>query len=765
MKYLRIKVKHLLAIIMIILLAGLVRVSFMPHIMYLQAQFFQKTNKTEVSNAYYKKLAEKYPESRLSVEALHNRYRNEFRDCPDALNFMDETGGYSTFGTWSTGRRIMLEDLKNINAEFNTLTRYHSSHRLYYKVKMEVALLNWFGGNTTDALGMMNDVVVYGSKPVAEEALLYLGIMNMQLGEFDKAGELLGSRTMTDKAFKKYRKGLMDWVNFATGRTKEFKLSVDMTGVNFITVDTILDLNNYWPFENGFIRFDRLPEGKGAVAGKVTAGTSPIKGAVLKLHRATTFEDGGEGYDSLADAVTFSGPDGSYRFDDVPDGSFMIEVNIPWHRVRNMNYVHRSAERITKVSGGGEAVVNLQFNTSFDIDYTLSPDEKFLKVEWKPYPGAAYYSVRTGPLEKIQEKHIPDFFNATFYTGNIKETSFTVDIEEYRDIPARGTSYDNKGVFPGNFLGAFYQGGEYGITISALDSDGNIIAESRKVDSGQGVSVFSIAGVPLSPADRLFLDRKYEEAIKQYEKQYAENPDDLHSLRMLAHIYLNGYKQYESKGLDADKALKYFLELHGKSPSGYTCTSLGDTYGRIKKDYGKALQYYLEARGKHGLTDCLWDVGDIYLKLGEMAKARQYFEEYAGKTGDNYVYDRILFIDMLTGKHKALEEDLKLSGNSFTPEQKGIILKFADINTPGRFKEFFRLMDKGRRSEAEEWLKAQPDDEFKVFYQGMLALTYLVDEGSKPYQEAGKKLKAMQADAVLVDTLRLMGKSIFGLEF
>src|SRR5690606_29650512 len=116
--------------------------------------------------------------------------------------------------------------------------------------------------------------------------------------------------------------------------------------------------------------------------------------------------------------------------------------------------------------------------------------------------------------------------------------------------------------------------------VIAYDKDGELITKSngyRLDDKTIGnLPFFYLKERELTNADRLLLDNKVDEALEEYKKNYVEDPDDIHSLRMITRLI--GAQEEDYRITEKEETIPYLEELAIKSPSESTAGRLAMHY-------------------------------------------------------------------------------------------------------------------------------------------------------------------------------------------
>ena len=284
-------------------------------------------------------------------------------------------------------------------------------------------------------------------------------------------------------------------------------------------------------------------------------------------------------------------------------------------------------------------------NVKFPIDNAVIEGDT-IEFAWEPFDGAAYYTLELGTY--FSNGWMSRAFGGRYYTNRAIITK-----DDMASEPS-GISWDELGPTPESLLGFGRPGGRYFWSVIAKDYDGNILSASRGYLKGQNTD-FTFLETAIPKGDSLILERKYGEAIEAYEKALRDNPEDLHSMIMLARLYsiegtISRYSEYNFS--DMDRSLELYRKLY-----------------QITGNIG-----YLERIGSI-----------LYHELREYDEALEIFDalEREGRLHDYYRYSRALILSHKGEYEKALRELKKAESRYYIHESalRIILDKFTGIET------------------------------------------------------------------------------------
>lgn len=383
-------------------------------------------------------------------------------------------------------------------------------------------------------------------------------------------------------------------------------------------------------------------------------------------------------------------------------------------------------------------VVNLNFMPTIKLKQPLGEKIEGDKYtfKWEKVEGAESYNLFVGPVTRDDKGNISQTFRSVLCT-DIKDNQITIDFKKEREK----TKFNNcaswdEGVSPSSVLGSFYGGGEYTWEIAACNSKGQELTRSTGLGfflQNKELPLFSLEAGNLSKADNLLLEKKYEAAIAAYKEILKENPQDAHSLLVLAKLYDLGYKSWEEK--DLEKAAFYYEKLLEVEDTLNGRKALARTYYESGK-YEQAIQLYKSLRGST-LDD--WDIysqiGKTLVKLGKPQAGLKELEKALKMENGQYVYSYPVALSLLLGgKEKALDlveqvdeglsyldllQDYKQKGYRINPQIRSVFMQ-------GKYRETLELLG---------------DTEHDLFIEGLIKYT---TESSKRREKVEAVLRKMK---------------------
>lgn len=234
-------------------------------------------------------------------------------------------------------------------------------------------------------------------------------------------------------------------------------------------------------------------------------------------------------------------------------------------------------------------------------DFDLKVVEKGDKLElsWNKMDYFDSYSVMIGSMKNGHP------YNPEYYGKSTKLNKITLSKEEIIDQSYSSSySYEEDGRGPNSFFPVLILKGVYFINIKGNIDDTSIAQMDGNINGlyGEDKTYKLYVENDISEGDTLFLEKKYNEAFSEYEKE-AEN-GDMHSIAMLGHIYSYDDKLSGMNGspYNPEKAIKY-LEKSDKYQY--------EKYGHAHDDY-RLYQVYYDQNNLQGFLDYMDQYDDRY---------------------------------------------------------------------------------------------------------------------------------------------------------
>lgn len=298
-----------------------------------------------------------------------------------------------------------------------------------------------------------------------------------------------------------------------------------------------------------------------SLEGVVRIGDQPVPNAFVLIQRAndsTYYSPPLTHY-----PATITDENGRYRFYDIEPGEYDVVVGLRKEQI-NGYYMTESESKTAVIDGTATTVQDIRFvpqvvAVSPVRNELIQGDE--LRLQWKPYDGAAYYKLNITYLYRDRKGKYNGAITTSMSEEKYTDAEVVYSIRELgRDNSVSGKSYDGENgevtLNTAGLLGKLYPGGEFVWSVDAYDK------HDRKLSSSAGyflyedaiTPIFRIADNGLSEGDRLVIAARYEEAIEAYERE----GDNDHALRVLARLADQGIGGGEG---DPAEALSYMERI------------------------------------------------------------------------------------------------------------------------------------------------------------------------------------------------------------
>lgn len=249
---------------------------------------------------------------------------------------------------------------------------------------------------------------------------------------------------------------------------------------------------------------------------------------------------------------------------------------------------------------------------------------KTIDFRWKSVEGAAYYRLSGGGEGAVLGVQIRD---------RIVDNHISIPVEELYD--GGGFSYGSSGdgwesIDPLSLLGFMNPEVRFSWNIEALDADGHLITRSNgyrlNEDTVGNLPFFYLKERELTTADQLLLDKKTDQALEMYQKNIADDPQDVHALHMLVKLMLAKSSLTKDTTLE-DKAIPLLEKLIQLQPSTNYAFTLSQYYFDHAdwKSYNEYYSYYNELNRPNTNGYVLSINATALMQQGKLEEARKQF--------------------------------------------------------------------------------------------------------------------------------------------
>ncbi|MFD2045095.1 hypothetical protein ACFSTA_15535 [Ornithinibacillus salinisoli] len=465
------------------------------------------------------------------------------------------------------------------------------------------------------------------------------------------------------------------------------------------------------------------------VNGKVVRNDgTPLKNAGVFLRKESAVNSSiteDEPYPVITDE------NGNFEISGVIPGSYQIFLGFMFEQIDGWTWPINSNEWI-EVDGSEDIQYNITLHPLMDI-YSPVNQEKIADKEvtftWEEIDGAAYYNINLGV--GIESGSV----GASFKT-EIKDTQLTVPIERLYDKQIGLLIGDEDIVDPYPLLGFTNPNNRFSWSVEAYNVNHELITRSNGYrlngDTIGNLPFFHLHKRQLTNADRLLIEKKEKEALVAYKKNYEENPDDIHSLRMIVRmIGMEGDGSLETRN---QLALPYLIELAEKSSSPEYSYEVVNYYYEKEdwKAYHKWYERYAELNDGVVSEYIQGTFASALMKQEKLEESRELFQEVMQKDESNYFVGNWLAVEIYLSEdfNKAIEiakehPDKTYLGHGETRKDwLTLVKKLQEESVPftnyeQELKNVLELYFKSNEEELTQWIEATDKQALKKFIKAI----------------------------------------------
>ena len=760
MKEVKIKVKTLLVIFLVIMVFGSSIYFLRDNILYGLGLAFDTFGSEDMANAYYNRVTDKFYDRESSIKAANKQIEKIVKDRD--FNYLWDNV-VIVEGMTKSGANIDYNSLVDINADFEKIYKNNDKNETLGRYSIGVSIMNWFGGEYKRAIDILEGID-YLEGDLEEVRKLNLSSMYMNIGEIEKGREILDKDIDKGDNFRYVRKDLLNYSYFMMGKYEDLSWHESDYSIRYKVherideayIKPILGLND---LIRELDELSQLAESNinsgNEISGRVTLDDKPLAYAIV-FAKDREYRGMSSGFlDMGVRAFGISDNDGNFTIKNIPDGRYGLGISVDWQRIKNKqiamdreyNMVFHGNDKITK---------NIEFFNLLKVISKEKLDENNIKFIWENNRSEVEY-YRVGIALNKEGS-----FSTIYHTDKIYDKSYILNIEDMRNSNnvGRGLSYGMDGIDPYSILDPLAYGGEYVYTITGYDSNDNVVISNKGIFNNGDYDTVFLEGRELSLGDKLLIDRKYEEAIIEYEKSFKDNPLDLEAARSLALLYTYGW-EYDNRdnrgellGSDYNKAKEYYEILEEKDKLS---NILLYQYARVLirlEEYDKAIKLYekLLDRGEEYHYSSL---GKMYVYKKDYSVAVEYYNKFLESSKYNYVVDELIMIYALENKTDLLiDVSKKYDYTNYHDSYEEVIKDYINIDKSD-YDKFYDLIKSSNFTEAEKFLEGKDDDLSKL-YKGILILQKPLErfEREVEYTKIYKSVK----DPLIKKLMEYLGK-------
>jgi hypothetical protein len=689
------------------------------------------------SNEYYDRILEKNPQDKKSVYGQIKKINNLIEDKQLYANIV-ESIGYS-----SSGANILNtshKSIKEINEAFNKLSTYHMKKDYFDEYVILKSLYNWYVGNTEIAINTLKEYEFLNSE-MKEIRDLHLSAMNIELANMNKAKEIIEMYNKDNK-YEDYWKVINNYYLVMNNKVNEVRNNIAKQDIQLLKDNklVLLPLNDL----QECIRDLRLTsthyeepkddskdmktgnkslnlkreKTNNIVKGKVLFKGKPCENAIIYLTNQTGMCSH-FGYIFESNITALTNDKGEYIIENVPKGNYSIGIAITWQRIKGNNIVFEDNKDYLDIvmNDNNQYTRNINIYSPLEVTADKLSTNKYKLIINHPQLEFDYYTIGLSYIYGDEEP-----CNSYYYSDRIysKDNEIVIDINEEKNKVFSRFSRASNGLIDAQvLLDPIYHTGNYKLWVYGNIQGENIHSISNYgLFSNQPNQSLYIDGKEWTKGDLLVLEEKYEEAIKQYEIELEENPNDIHILKTIAKIYSEEWDSNdEISNVDNKKALNYLLRLDKLVESDSVKSAIADYYYK-EKDYNNAISYKIETKyNKH-------DIGDCYLYMNDYDKALEFYKQSLETYANDECISKIININLLRNNIDEINKySNRFKNHDFIADYSSVTKDYMKIDRKS-YEKFYMYIDQGEINEAKEWLEHRDDDLSRLYKSIFITFTH-----------------------------------------
>lgn len=750
----RMKVKHLVAASVILLVTLFIIINFGGYIFYQYALLLDRMGFTEKANVYYSRISNNYSNNGCGILAEYKRLQNIIKEG----NFR-YSGTFSVIsgGFISTSGYIGYKTVDDVNAKYEILKTNNAADRnLMAEYTMATALVNWFGGRTDRAAALLEALEPEDERLQAFKNL-HLANMYFYLGETEKSLQIIADMK-SPAGLEGYQEDIIILNRLFAGDGEiayEYPM-IYQYDPHFSCLEEPLKFTRSMiePLQS-FTTKAETGTGGNRLTGQITMDGKPqrnmmvfVKDAEYKNIYASTFGSG----DGLI-GLGISDEEGHYEITGIPNGVYGFILYIPWQRITGKNIsFHSDFDLVLK--GNTEKVENIAL--SYPIRVNTEETDDSILFQWSEDQLPEDSCLLT--LSELEETDgVLYRTNNSYYIQQKKGNGLNIKIKEAQKTAYRlGFSYGSK-PDPKEYIEPLYHSGQYGYTLYGFQGNNMIHFTNEGMYSNHPPAQVTIRGSEWTREDRLLLEEKFEEARAAYEALLEQDPENIHALKVLSRMYDMGYIAPEGDqsivnlgGRNEERALQLLQRLERLAGGKDIKSALADQYQELKQ-YDKAIELLAIVQNENPNPFTELEIGRIHLYMNRFAESVEYFQKYTQMTGSGTI--NLFLPAILMNNEDLLKESAGAYKTTIHTDIHDLVDAYIGMQKLD-YQVFFEMVAQNRTEEAENWLDGR-NDELGGFLKAVFLLTRDTNEISYEEKDNTFRQYHQQVQNPVLDELML----------
>lgn len=354
---------------------------------------------------------------------------------------------------------------------------------------------------------------------------------------------------------------------------------------------------------------------------------------------------------------------GHFQFSGVLPGFYQLQIGVSFAQIDGWTWPVQSDDWI-EVKPGDKLTENIVLQPLLELKSPANSQVvtgSSVDFEWEAVNDAAYYTLN-GTMG-TEGNSI-----TVVVRQNIKDNKVSIPAEMLYDAGGFSNSSSGEGwqsIDPFSLLGFADPESRFSWTVEAFDEQGKLLTRSNgyrlNEDTVGNLPFFYYKSRTLTAADQLLKDKKLEQALEAYRRDYAAHPQDAHSLKMLTHL-LSAKASFEQDKQAEEAVIPLLVQLVQLRPNTNYAFSLAKRY-YDQFDWGNYNKYYSQYNELNQEEPNSYDRSIHATALmfqGQLAEARKQFAIALEADGSHRFIGSYLAAELAAGE--PLSKILELAG-------------------------------------------------------------------------------------------------------